>query len=314
MFSKKISYYFSLQVQRIQRKFVEIGIPPLVGYILLFILFIALSKFLFYKTTYAAYIYVAFTITFLLQLGATNRTDLLYAIYQKKDYYRIRLIENSLLIVPFTGYLLYEKSYWMILVLIASAVLLALIAIKQQRQFTIPTPFRKIPFELIVGFRKSLVLFLIAYFLVYKAMEVGNANLSLAAIGLIFLTTMSFYFQPESTYFVWIYKKTINEFLLTKIGHAFMGVSLLTLPIWIAVIAMFPANLLLLLGVQMVGYMLLLTIILAKYSAFPHEINLPQAVLFGLSFLFPPLFLVIIPIFYSQSRKRLLQFLMMNEK
>jgi len=171
-----MNYYFQLQAKRLQRKLIEIGIHPILGYILLTALFIALSFSLFYKTTYAAYIYIGFAIAFILQLGATDRTDLLQAIYKKRDYHQIRVIENTIIALPFAIYLLYAANYWMLLPLLAAAPSLAFLSFRQQGNFTIPTPFKKLPFELIVGFRKAFPLFLFAYFLVYKAIEVGNVN------------------------------------------------------------------------------------------------------------------------------------------
>jgi hypothetical protein len=49
----------------------------------------------------------------------------------------------------------------------------------------------------------------------------------------------------------------------------------------------------------------LTTIILAKYAAFPHQVNLPQFVILAVSVWFPPLLIAVIPFFYRQSVKRL---------
>ncbi|MBK7030860.1 MAG: hypothetical protein IPH45_17355 [Bacteroidales bacterium] len=43
--------------------------------------------------------------------------------------------------------------------------------------FTIPTPFSKHPFEFAVGFRKTFLAWLFAYFLTIMAISVGNFNL-----------------------------------------------------------------------------------------------------------------------------------------
>jgi predicted transglutaminase-like protease len=53
------------------------------------------------------------------------------------------------------------------------------------------------------------------------------------------------------------------------------------------------------------GYLYLAMIFLAKYAAYPNEINLAQAIIIALTFVFPPLLLAIIPFFAFQSIHRL---------
>jgi len=54
-----------------------------------------------------------------------------------------------------------------------------------------------------------------------------------------------------------------------------------------------------------IGLHLLITIILAKYSAYPNEMSLPQGILFSLSLMLPPALFITIPLFYYQSIKSL---------
>lgn len=81
--------------------------------------------------------------------------------------------------------------------------------------------------------------------------------------------------------------------------------SLLALPIAIALFVYFNGSALTIAGFLGLGYAYLLTAILAKYAAFPGKINLPQAILFGLSIAMPPLLLAAIPFFYIQAVTRL---------
>jgi hypothetical protein len=55
----------------------------------------------------------------------------------------------------------------------------------------------------------------------------------------------------------------------------------------------------------LLSYAYLTAIIFAKYSSFPNEMSLSQVILIGLSFMFPPILLIFIPLFYSQSIKKL---------
>jgi len=300
-----MKYYFVLQVKRIKRKFLEIGIQPIWAYLLLAIAFVFLSKGFFAVVDYAGYLYPLLGLFAIANFSAINRNELINSIYQQKDYYLIRVIENLLLALPFSIYLVYEQQFWMILGLISAAILLAFINFRQQLSFTMPTPFKKMPFEFIIGFRKSLLFILLAYFILFKGIQVDNFNLSLAALIFIFLIAMSFYTKPEHPYFVWIYHLKVNAFLQKKISIAIVCVSLLALPA-LAILLFFYSEKYLIIGVfLLLAYILLATIIFAKYSAFPREMNLPQAILFALSVSFPPILLIVIPIFYTQAKKRL---------
>ena len=56
---------------------------------------------------------------------------------------------------------------------------------------------------------------------------------------------------------------------------------------------------------QLAGYAALATIILAKYASYPDPMNIPQAILVALCIQVPPVILVVAPVFYLQSLKRL---------
>lgn len=301
-----MSYYFKLQVTRINRWFKEIGVNHILGYVLAGMLFISLSKYLFFKTEYAHWIYVFFGISWLLNLGEVNRNNFLTGIYSTRDHQKVRIIENCISIVPFVIYLVYEKRYSIAIGLFLLSFLFATFKSKRIGSFSaIPTPFKRFPFEFIVGFRKSILFLLLISFLTYKAIEVNNFNLGLFAIGLLFFTTMSYYSKPEEKFFVWMYSTNGQQFLIKKIKTALWCATLLSTPILIALIVAFTSSWLLIVGTQFVGYLFLIAMVLAKYSAFPKEINIPQAILLGLSILFLPMILFTIPIFYKQSIKRL---------
>ena len=56
---------------------------------------------------------------------------------------------------------------------------------------------------------------------------------------------------------------------------------------------------------SLIGFAFLWTVILAKYSAYPNEINIPEGILFALCIYFPPLLIALIPFFYVKSIKKL---------
>lgn len=268
------------------------------------IIFIALSLYLFHKTSYAEIIYGLLSVALLLGLGEKTRADQLKYLFNKGTYYKIRLFENLLLALPFMIYLIFENSYLTCAILCLLAILLAIIDSKRTINYTLPTPFKKFPFEFIVGTRKNVLLILIAHFVLFKAIQVQNFNLSIAAQALLLLTSMSYYFNPEKVYFTWIYSCDSKTFLRKKVLVAITCSSILLLPAMAAMTVFFPDRFFIIIGIQVVGYIYLSMIILAKYSAFPQEMSIPQAILIGLSIMFPPMLLLVIPIFYKQAIKK----------
>lgn len=300
-----MKYYFQLQSRIIIRRFREMGIHPIPGILLCGIGFALLSLYLFYATSYGAAVYGAFALTILSKLSAKERNDFLKSIFSTKSFYQVRVLENVLAAIPFLLFLLYKGSYGILLGLLPAAVVLGFMRFEDRLNYTLPTPFNRFPFEFAMGFRKSFALYMLAYFLTYQAISVANVNLGIFSIALVFLLSMSNYIRPENEYFVWIYAASPKTFLLKKMLTAVYCSSILTLPLALVMGFYAPDKWAILIGLQCLGYLLLCTMILAKYSAYPGELNLPQAILFGLSLWFPPMLLIVIPMFYSQAIKRL---------
>lgn len=298
-------YYFKLQTKRLERMFQENGIKPVLGYLLVLIIFISSSLYLFHKTTHAALIYFFLAISLIIRLGEKNRVDFISLIFPKKSFTQIRLTENLITSIPFTLILVYEKEYLFSLLIPLCSILTALFHFRMKWNFTIPTPFKKYPFEYIVGFRKTFFLYALSYFLCFKAVQIDNFKLGLFSAGLIFIIGMLFYIKPEAPYFVWIFSTNSKSFLIRKIKSSFLCSLLAALPILIVLMIFYSENYLIISGITILGLILLLSIIMVKYSSFPFEISLPEALLYATSLWFPPLLIFTIPFFYLKSKNNL---------
>jgi hypothetical protein len=191
------------------------------------------------------------------------------------------------------------------LILLVLALILSFTISGKGTGFTIPTPFSRRPFEFPVGFRRSYPAVLLAVFLAVMAIVSGNVNLGIGAVMLMFLICITFYFNPEEVYYIWIFHFSPVKFLLHKTGTAMLYCTFLSLPVSITLAAFFPENAMALAGFQALGYIYLVAVILAKYSAYPHQINIPQIVILGLTLWLPPLLLAVIPFFFFRSVKQL---------
>lgn len=300
-----MKYYFHLQSKRLSRWLRHVGIHPVLALIVGVLLFVLLSKLLFFKTDFAKWIFPAIAIVTILSLNGVKRNDFLKTNFDRTRYNMLRMIENGLVVLPFLLYLIYEGEFLLALALVSIAFLLAFYKTGKSWSKTIPTPFRKFPFEFIIGFRKTFWFIGIAYFLMGKGMQVDNFNLSLFGLFLIFLCSMTYYANAEDEYFVWIYNINAKEFLKKKLITSLICISILSFIGLLLLLIGYPNNFWITLGVYGIGYMFLTSMIYVKYSAFPHELSIPQLIIYAISLIFPPILFVTMWIFYSQSKKRL---------
>lgn len=304
-----LQHYLGLQLTMFKRQLIEFGLNPIVGIIFILIGFYGFSVYLFTKTEYANYLYILMALGIVLQYSEINRNDFLKLIYPKQHYLTIRVLENLIIVVPFILFLCYKVELYSVMLLIVGSIIFSFLNMSKKVMATIPTPFYRKPFEFIVGFRKSLLGFLFAYFLTAMSLAFHNFNLGIFSLVLIFLLCLSFYSEPENEFYVWIHKLKVNEFLFDKIITAILFSTIISLPITIALLICYQTNIKAVFGFQALGYCYLVSVILAKYAAYPKKMNLPQGILLALSITMPPLLLAIVPLFYIQSKKRLKEIL-----
>jgi len=297
--------YFKLQLVMTNRKVKEAGINPVLGYLLGLVAFVLLSEYIFQKTEFARYLVILVCLSFQFRLSEKSRTDFLLSTFGDKSKNRIRVLENVIVCIPFVSILAYENLFSEAAILIVSSITIALFSFRTSLNFTIPTPFSKNPFEFSTGFRKTLLLFPLAYALAAVAINLDNLNLGIFAMLLIFLITLSYYSKPEGEYYVWVHAETPKSFLRRKVIRATKNSILLTIPITIGLLLFYPVEYGRILLFLLIGILALWTMILAKYSAFPSELNLPEGILIAFALSVPPLILLVIPYFYTKSIKNL---------
>lgn len=297
--------YFILQYKMLNRKLTYFGIPPTVSYILLPICFVLCSNYLFSQTVFAGYLYAFIALSLISKLSEAKRNDFLKSIFSKWHYLILRSTENIIYSIPFSAFLVYKALYLPAILLLLAAMLIACFTFNTHISFTIPTPFSKKPFEFTVGFRKTFFVFPVAYIMTLIAILTSNFNLGIFSMALICLIACSYFVKPEHEYIIWNVNRSSRHFLFLKIKNSLMHFSFLTLPITITLILFFFDHTYIILTFMLLCYTYLTVVILAKYAAYPHEISLPQGILLSLSLLLPPILVVIIPLFYSQSIKNL---------
>jgi len=300
-----MKYYFSLQLRMLNRQLTDFGLHPVAGYFLLVLIYAGLSVYLFSKTEFAAYIYLVIAISFMMKLSETGRNGFMKTCFNAYDYYKIRMIENLLMALPFTFFLLFNLAFLTAASLMIISGILVIFNSKSALNFAIPTPFLKRPFEFNIGFRNTFYVIFFAYFITVMAVIAGNFNLGIFTLILILFVCMTYYAEMENEFYVWIFSLSPNRFLIHKIQTAILFSTLLCLPVFTGLSVFFPGNIGVLAGFQCLGYLYLITVVLAKYADFPNKINLPQVLVIAFSISFPPLLIGVIPFFYLKSVQKL---------
>ena len=287
------------------RKIKEAGVNPVLGYLLGLIAFVLLSEYIFHKTEFAKYLVILACLSFQFRLSEKRRTDFLLSTFGDKSKNKIRALENIIVCLPFALILAYKFLFLEAIILFLCSIIIALFSFRTSLNFTIPTPFSKNPFEFTTGFRKTFLIFPLTYVLTAISIYVDNFNLGVFSILLMFLITLSYYSKPEEEYYVWAHANTPKSFLMKKMMIATKHSALLTIPISLGLLIFYPAKYDLILFFVLIGILFLWTMVLAKYSTFPSEINLPEGIIIAFALTFPPLILLIIPYFYTKSIKNL---------
>lgn len=287
------------------RKFKDAGFNPILAYVILTLGFVGLSILLFHKTGLAAYLYLLFAMILMGGLSETRRNEFLKHHFGDKRMKAIRIMENLMAASPFVIFLLVKQYLLAAGLLLITAPLLALANFRTRLHFTIWTPFSKKPFEFTIGFRNTFYLFFIAYALTGIAVFVNNFNLGIFALMLVFVCTLSYYAKPENEYYVWIFNIDPQDFLVKKITTAMLFSTLLALPIMVTLSIGYPQNIGFLLFCLLLGWVFLMGMIVSKYAAYPNDIDIQRGILLALCIAFPPLFVILIPYLFNQSKNRL---------
>ncbi len=306
-----MKWYIVLQIRMFNRHLKDFGVPPLLAYPILVFLFVFFSNFIFYALddNYDVYIYLLWAISTLLKLSENKRNNFLKLSFTRKIYLKIRALENLLFSTPFALYLLIKQHYWYVLLLYCLGLLLSSFKITIPTSLVIPTPFGKKPFEFSSGFRKTFYMFPLIYWLTYKSITVGNFNLGIFSLLLLFFTVFTFYSKTENEYCVWIFNKSPKKFIIRKIKTGITYVLFLSMPISLVLTVFFIEHIVIIIVFQLLGILYFTQVIIAKYADFPQQINLPSSMIFVLSMSFPPLILFTFRYFYDKSIQKTSPFL-----
>ena len=295
-----VSNYLKLQYKLLVRHIKATGLPVPIAYLLLVGLCYLVYYALFQYPIFGYYALILGNFQLLFLLTEKNRNDFLKNIFSRRDFHKIRLWENALVVIPSFVILLLHNHWPYALFLIVLAVLFAFLTFKAFGK-SIPTPFAKKPFEFIIGFRRSYLLLIVLYLLAAIGFYAANPNLVLFCVACIGLTCVLYYQLPEPIFYLWNDNHTPRGFLMRKFRRGILQCLLVAFPLLLVYVLLFPSalfNACIVLG----GILFLLPFaITLKYVAYPREINFPEGFALVLCFSFYPLILALLPFYYIKA-------------
>jgi hypothetical protein len=297
--------YLQLHYNLLLRQFKDFGIEPLLGFIFVIVFFVFFSFSIFVKLPYPQYFYALVPFSFITMLATKNRNDFLKVAYPKNEYLKVRVVENVLVVIPFIIFLLFKQCFLIALILPFMASFFVFVKTNNNFNPVLPTPFYKNPFEYLVGFRKSILIIVAAYFITFMAVKVMNVGLGYAIIILLSFVCSSFYAKPEPVFYVWQSSSSAKTFIHNKMAIAVMHFCFLILPIVILFCIRFPQSIATIGLLFCAGLFFVLTSLLSKYASFPQAISPTKAMALMFTAWFPPLLIVFSYVFYFQSIKSL---------
>lgn len=300
-----LRFYFTLQARRIHRKIIDLGVHPMISYPFVLAAFLSVSYVLSFRQLYYPYAYMLLALAVAGRLSDPAHNDFLRLNYPRKTYFLIRIIENILTVLPFAVYLCYIGNYAAGRFLILIASLLSVIHFKFQWKWVIPTPFYRYPFEFMIGFRITFLLFIFSYFLTCISLRVHNFYIGIFALCVVCVLCTAFHMKVEDNFYVWIYSMKARQFLFRKLWVAVFYTFISCSPILVAMSIGNPGRILEILAFQAAGIVLVCAGAVAKYTSFPDEIAMREALLVMFSIMCPVLLLFVLPFMYIHAKRNL---------
>jgi len=295
------SYYFNLQRKRFERAVQEFGLAPWLAYTLIAFIFTLFVHLLYIKTSFPAAILTFSGLIYPFKLSQEKRTDFLKSLFTE-HFNKIRLLENLFVSIPVMIALFIKLEFLYLAVLMISLIILSFWRGKSLSSKSYNKLFSKYPFEFTSSIRLTAPIFILSYFLCGMGLYVDNYNLSVFSLALIFFMTMTFYSIQEAKYLIWIFDKSVDQFIFHKFISGLKYALISSLPIIISICWFAPQHWYIVALIVICGLANLLNIIIIRYGIYPKEYGLFDSLAIVFCVLMPPFALISIPLYYKKLR------------
>lgn len=303
---RAMKYYFSLLVRILKRSMTAWGLSwftgglVTIGFCLL--MYTATQKF----PQYAGYGFIYLGLSFLFMLQGTERMAFLKLLFPvKKHFIAVRILENFCALLLLLILSVCFAYFFAAIVLGCSIFIFAYFDRSIRWKKSLLTPFRRYPFEFIILFRRTWLVYLVLYSLGIIALVVHNFNLLLVVIALLGFVGLQAYAEIESKELLWNYSMSPPAFLRHKIKRGVVQQLCLLLPLMLLGGSVFYGQIPWLLLVVLVMSAVLILVLLMKYAVYPGATGIVMQFLILISIVLPFLLIGLIPYYYRKAWRNL---------
>lgn len=271
-----MGYYFKLRLKSILRSGKDIGLPIWMLFVLFSLLFYILFVLCQRYPTYAPYgiIYIGWLTIY----SNSNRQHIsfLKTQFSHKRFLIVRLVESTVLFSPLLLITIFTYSWWTFLLLLLFILIATFSKGFHLSTRPTPTPFSKKPFEFIIFFRRSWLLFILLYVIAGIGVYVSNPNLCLLVFAFTCLINAQVYSEIEQENILWNYSMKPDVYLWHKIKRGLLQAALLVIPMLIVLSLFFPESLLWYIAIWGATCLFLALLIMVKYAVYPRPIGIME--------------------------------------
>ena len=300
-----MNYYFKLQYQRLLRTSSDNGSNFYLGLLVILTLFSLGSVALVHYFEWASLVYLILQLILLNIIGNRAHFTLLAQLFEKKEHFKIRIIENFIFALPFLVFFMIYNEMQFALMSIIFSLILAVSKGFSLNARPIPTPFPKRPFEFTSGFRLNWLFIVLVTTVSIIALIVDNVNLGVVCVFLSNLLCIRAYAIHEPKEILWLSNSSPASFLIQKMWTGIFQSLVLTLPFAVTLAFFYPEMALIILIAESLGLLYIVTALLAKYAFYPDETSLTGGFMLAFSILLPPALVITIPYLYTSAKSNL---------
>jgi hypothetical protein len=110
--------------------------------------------------------------------------------------------------------------------------------------------------------------------------------------------------QSEPKLYVWIHAMTPKKFIVHKLKTAVLQILILSFPILITLVIVYPSHYLIGFVVLALGLLYLITAVLFKYAYYP-KLSIVQEMGYLICLLTPPILPIVVPLLYIRTKQNL---------
>lgn len=308
-----IRYYLTLRLKQFWRFFTFNDFNPVIGILLITVVFVIASSAIFIKLPHAEWVYPVLALLSIVQLQAGKSNSFLKEKVARGTFLKIKLAENSVIAAPFIIELLLHKAYIpaLSLGLIILPYSYSSFSISRPRLKSLPSPFLPYSFEFNAGFRTYYVVYILYALLLVAGIISHNYYVYMVPFFIMLFFQSSFYGYVEAPYYIWLNRKTPAGFLLAKLKALSVNYVFTVIPFIALGLVFYHQHWVIILFASFMGLIALAGSMLIKYQFYPAElfIQISQMVFLGITVvsLLNPIFLLLVLLVLGYSYIKAIQ-------